>query len=62
MSSKHLRGDSNYSWPSAEIAVMGAKGAVPIIFRKDPDLGLWFPACRVDFESTVTKPVHRLLI
>lgn len=35
MSSKHLRGDMNYAWPSAEIAVMGAKGAVEIIFRKD---------------------------
>jgi len=33
MSSKHLKGDSNYAWPSAEIAVMGAKGAVEIIFR-----------------------------
>jgi propionyl-CoA carboxylase beta chain len=35
MSSKHLRGDVNYAWPKAEIAVMGAKGAVEIIFRKD---------------------------
>jgi len=33
MSSKHLRGDVNYAWPSAEVAVMGAKGAVEIIFR-----------------------------
>jgi len=33
MSSQHLRGDINYAWPSAEIAVMGAKGAVEIIFR-----------------------------
>ncbi|GBG27096.1 Acetyl-coenzyme A carboxylase carboxyl transferase subunit beta, chloroplastic [Hondaea fermentalgiana] len=33
MSSKHLRSDSNVAWPSAEIAVMGAKGAVEIIFR-----------------------------
>lgn len=33
MSSKHLRGDTNYAWPTAEIAVMGAKGAVEIIFR-----------------------------
>lgn len=33
MSSKHLRGDYNYAWPSAEIAVMGAKGAVEIIFK-----------------------------
>jgi propionyl-CoA carboxylase beta chain len=32
---KHLRGDLNYAWPTAEIAVMGAKGAVEIIFRKD---------------------------
>jgi len=38
MSSKHLRGDTNYAWPSAEIAVMGAKGAVEIIFRNDKDL------------------------
>ena len=35
MSSKHLRGDVNLAWPSAEIAVMGSKGAVEIIFRKD---------------------------
>jgi len=40
MASKHLRGDLNYAWPTAEIAVMGAKGAVEIIFRSqrgDPD-------------------------
>jgi len=37
MSSKHLRGDVNYAWPSAEIAVMGPKGAVEIIFRADRD-------------------------
>ena len=40
MSSKHLGGDINYAWPTAEIAVMGAKGAVEIIFRaeaKDPE-------------------------
>lgn len=35
MSSKHLRGDVNYAWPTAEIAVMGPKGAVEIIFRKE---------------------------
>jgi propionyl-CoA carboxylase beta chain len=35
MSSKHLRGDANYAWPTAEIAVMGSKGAVEIIFRQD---------------------------
>ncbi|MCO5165415.1 MAG: acyl-CoA carboxylase subunit beta [Planctomycetes bacterium] len=42
MASKHIRGDLNYAWPTAEIAVMGAKGAVEVIFRgqitaaKDP--------------------------
>ena len=35
MASKHLRGDVNLAWPTAEIAVMGPKGAVEIIFRKD---------------------------
>jgi propionyl-CoA carboxylase beta chain len=35
MNSKHIRGDFNYAWPSAEIAVMGPKGAVEIIFKKD---------------------------
>jgi propionyl-CoA carboxylase beta chain len=35
MSSKHLRGDVNFAWPTAEIAVMGPKGAVEIIFRRD---------------------------
>eukprot|EP00050_Salpingoeca_kvevrii_P012458 m.22724 g.22724 ORF g.22724 m.22724 type:complete len:539 (+) comp4026_c0_seq1:25-1641(+) len=38
MSSKHLRGDVNYAWPKAEIAVMGAKGAVNIIFRRDSNI------------------------
>jgi len=33
MNSKHMRGDLNYAWPTAEVAVMGAKGAVSIIFR-----------------------------
>ena len=40
MASKHLRGDINYAYPTAEIAVMGPKGAVEIIFRadkKDPE-------------------------
>ncbi|GGC23472.1 methylmalonyl-CoA carboxyltransferase [Novosphingobium marinum] len=37
MAPKHLRGDLNYAWPTAEIAVMGAKGAVEIIFRRDAD-------------------------
>ena len=46
MSSKHIRGDINLAWPSAELAVMGPKGAVEIIFKKeiakakDPDKAL----------------------
>ena len=35
MNSKHIRGDFNYAWPTAEIAVMGSKGAVEIIFKKE---------------------------
>ena len=35
MNSKHIRGDYNVAWPSAEIAVMGAKGAVEILYRKE---------------------------
>ena len=40
MSSKHIRADVNYAWPTAEIAVMGAKGATEILYRSelgDPD-------------------------
>ncbi|SDU00750.1 acyl-CoA carboxylase subunit beta [Stappia sp. ES.058] len=40
MASKHIRGDINYAWPTAEIAVMGAKGATEILYRSelgDPD-------------------------
>lgn len=42
MSSKHLRGDTNYAWPTAEVAVMGSKGAVSIIFRGE---SLFCTAC-----------------
>jgi propionyl-CoA carboxylase beta chain len=37
MNSKHIRGDFNFAWPSAEIAVMGPKGAVEIIFKREID-------------------------
>src|SRR6187399_564158 len=56
MASKHLRGDLNYAWPSAEIAVMGAKGAVEIIFRKDigdPDK---IAARTADYEARFANP------
>lgn len=38
MASKHLRGDANYAWPGAEVAVMGAKGAVEILYRGSKDV------------------------
>lgn len=38
MASKHLRGDVNYAWPTAEVAVMGAKGAVAILYRGKSDV------------------------
>lgn len=37
MSSKHLKSDINYAWPTAEVAVMGAKGAVKILYRGKED-------------------------
>lgn len=37
MSSKHLRGDINYAWPTAEIAVMGPRGAIEILYKKEID-------------------------
>ena len=37
MSSKHIRTDVNYAWPSAEIAVMGPEGAVDIVYKRELD-------------------------
>ena len=56
MSSKHLRGDVNFAWPSAEIAVMGPKGAVEIIFRgslEDPDR---IAALTEEYRETFANP------
>ncbi len=56
MSSKHLRGDFNYAWPTAEIAVMGAKGAVEILYRSelgDPDR---IAARTKDYEDRFANP------
>ncbi|EEY63650.1 propionyl-CoA carboxylase beta chain, mitochondrial precursor [Phytophthora infestans T30-4] len=57
MSSKHLRGDINYAWPSAEIAVMGAKGAVEIIFR-----GQNVEENTADYEKKFANPMVRLIM
>ena len=67
MSSKHLRGDANYAWPNAEIAVMGAKGAVAIIHRNSDDIEAAeaeyieqfanpFPAAQRGFIDDIIKP------
>ncbi|KAJ3134699.1 hypothetical protein HK100_003383 [Physocladia obscura] len=53
MSSKHLRGDMNYSWPTGEIAVMGAKGAVEIIFRQSKDKS----AAEADYINKFANPL-----
>lgn len=51
MSSKHLRGDVNLAWPSAEIAVMGAKGAVEIIYRAEKDDPVKIAARAAEYEA-----------
>ena len=52
MSSKHLQGDVNFSWPNAEIAVMGPKGAVEIIFRGEKDLA----AKEQEYKEKIANP------
>lgn len=56
MASKHLRGDLNYAWPTAEIAVMGAKGAVEIIFRKDIGNAEAIAARTADYQARFANP------
>ena len=63
MSSKHIRGDMNFAWPTAEIAVMGAEGAVNIIF-KDEIAAADDPVAErkrlvAEYEDGVRQPVHR---
>ena len=56
MSSKHLRGDVNLAWPSAEIAVMGPKGAVEIIFRQDLDDARKIEQLTEEYRSKFANP------
>ena len=56
MSSKHLRGDVNLAWPSAEIAVMGAKGAVEIIFRSEKDDAAKLAARGAEYKAKFANP------
>ena len=56
MASKHLRGDFNYAWPSAEIAVMGAKGAVEILYRSELGDAEKIAARTKDYEDRFANP------
>ena len=56
MASKHLRGDINYAWPSAQIAVMGAKGAVEILYRTDADNAERVAARTAEYEARFANP------
>jgi propionyl-CoA carboxylase beta chain len=56
MSSKHLRGDVNFSWPNAEIAVMGAKGAVEIIFREEKSDPAKLAAREAEYKAKFANP------
>ena len=56
MSSKHLRGDANYAWPTAEIAVMGAKGAVEVLFRNELNDSKKIEARTLEYEERFANP------
>jgi propionyl-CoA carboxylase beta chain len=56
MSSKHLRGDVNFAWPSAEIAVMGPKGAVEIIFRDEKNDPAKIAAREAEYREKFANP------
>ncbi|MCY3880317.1 MAG: acyl-CoA carboxylase subunit beta [Rhodobacteraceae bacterium] len=56
MASKHLRGDINYAWPSAQIAVMGAKGAVEILYRSSLDDAKFVAARTAEYEDRFANP------
>jgi propionyl-CoA carboxylase beta chain len=56
MSSKHLRGDVNFAWPRAEIAVMGPKGAVEIIFREEKGDPARIAAREQEYRQTFANP------
>ncbi len=56
MSSKHLRGDINYAWPTSEVAVMGAKGATEIIHRADLNDPEKIAAHTAEYEERFANP------
>lgn len=60
MSSKHLRGDINYAWPGAEIAVMGAKGAAEVLYgrkaQKTDDPAKYLKEKEIEYQKAVANP------
>ncbi len=65
MSSKHLRGDINYAWPTAEIAVMGSKGAIEVLYNKkiaeftDPDeRAAFISKAEADYKDKFANPYN----
>jgi len=60
MSSKHLRGDINYAWPSAEIAVMGARGAAEVLYgrqaKESDDPAAFLAKKEEEYHETVANP------
>ena len=60
MSSKHLRGDINYAWPSAEVAVMGSRGAVEVLYgrqaRESGDAKAFLAEKEEEYHETVSNP------
>ena len=63
MSSKHIRADFNFAWPTAEVAVMGPEGAVNIVFRKELEEGADAESRRAELDRrlprAVREPVRR---
>ena len=56
MASKHVGGDVNYAWPTAQVAVMGARGAVEIIFRSDIGDAQKIAARTAEYEDRFLSP------
>jgi propionyl-CoA carboxylase beta chain len=60
MSSKHLRGDINYAWPSAEVAVMGSRGAVEVLYSRQAkgaaDPKAFLAEKEAEYQEAVSNP------
>ena len=58
MSSKHIRADFNFAWPTAEVAVMGPEGAVNIVYRDRAATEERARELIADYKETLREPVH----